>query len=420
MLDMKFIRENTELVEKAIRNKNEKSDLKKILDLDKKKRELQFTFDKMRAEQNTVSKQIPELKKEQKNTTEIVAKMKMISNKIKGISTDLSGINEELERELLCIPNIPYKDIPIGDESQNEFVREWGEKKQFDFTPVGHLDLISKNKLLDIKRATKLSGSGFVGYIGKGAQLERALINFMLDFHIQKHNYKEVSLPILVNRQTMTGTGQLPKLEDDMYHVTEDDLFLVPTAEVSVTNFYSGEILSYDKLPQKFISYSPCFRREAGSYGKETKGLQRVHQFNKVEMVRFVKPENSYTVLEEMVKDAEDILTELGLHYRVVKLATGDLSFASAKTYDLEVWAPAVEKYLEVSSVSNFEDFQARRASIRFRNDNGKVEFMHTLNGSGLATPRIFIALVETYQNKDGSINIPEVLQPYLNNQKIL
>ena len=420
MLDMKFVRENPKLVNNAIINKNEKTDLKKILELDKKKRKLQFKFDTMRAEQNNVSKQIPELKKANKNTTEIVAQMKDISNKIKNISTELSDINEELETELLNIPNIPCKDVPIGGESKNEFVREWGGKKQFNFNPIGHLDLIKKNKLLDIKRATKISGSGFVGYTGKGAQLERALINFMLDFHINKHGYEEVSLPILVNRQTMTGTGQLPKLEDDMYHVNEDDLFLVPTAEVSVTNFYAQEILPYEKLPQKFISYSPCFRREAGSYGRETKGLQRVHQFNKVEMVRFVKPDTSYDVLEEMLNDAEDILKALGLHYRAVTLATGDLSFASAKTYDIEVWAAGAERYLEVSSISNFEDFQARRASIRFRNESGKIEFVHTLNGSGLATPRTFIALIETYQNKDGSIDVPSVLQPYLNNKKIL
>jgi seryl-tRNA synthetase len=420
MLDMKFIRENPELVTKAIINKNEKTDLKKVLELDKKKRELQFKFDNLRAEQNNVSKQIPELKKAKKDTSEIVAQMKDISNKIKELSAGLSTLTEELETELLNIPNIPYKDVPIGGESKNEFIREWGEKKQFDFLPSEHLELINKNQLLDFKRATKLSGSGFIGYTGKGAQLERALINFMLDFHIDKHGYEEVSLPILVNRQTMTGTGQLPKLEDDMYHVNEDDLFLVPTAEVSVTNFYAQEILSYEKLPQKFISYSPCFRREAGSYGKETKGLQRVHQFNKVEMVRFVKPDTSYKALEEMLVNAENILQALGLHYRVVTLATGDLSFASAKTYDIEVWAPGAEKYLEVSSISNFEDFQARRASIRFRNESGKVEFVHTLNGSGLATPRTFIALIETYQNEDGSISIPKVLQPYLNNRKIL
>jgi seryl-tRNA synthetase len=420
MLDMKFIRENPELVKNAIIHKNEKTDLKKVLELDKIKRELQFKFDTMRSEQNNVSKQIPELKNAKKDSTKIIAQMKMISSKLKEISTELSDVTVKLKTELLNIPNIPHTDVPIGDESENDIVREWGEKKEFNFNPAEHLELSDKNKLLDIKRATKLSGSGFVGYTGKGAQLERALINFMLDFHINKHEYEEVSLPILVNRQTMTGTGQLPKLEDDMYHVNEDDLFLVPTAEVSVTNLYAQEILPYEKLPQKYVSYSPCFRREAGSYGKETKGLQRVHQFNKVEMVRFVKPKTSYQVLDEMLNDAEDILKALGLHYRVMNLATGELSFASAKTYDIEVWAPATEKYLEVSSISNFEDFQARRASIRYRNESGKFEFVHTLNGSGLATPRTFIALIETYQNQDGSIEVPSILQPYLSNQNIL
>jgi len=420
MLDMKFIRENPELVKRAIINKNEKTDINNVLELDKKKRELQFKFDTMRAEQNDVSKQIPELKKAKQDTSEIVTQMKEISNQIKEISTELAGLTEELETELLNIPNIPNKDVPIGGESNNKFVREWGEKKQFKFKPSEHLDLIKQNELLDFKRATKLSGSGFIGYTGKGAQLERALINFMLDFHVSKHGYQELSLPILVNRQTMTGTGQLPKLEDDMYHVNEDDLFLVPTAEVSVTNFYAQEILPYEKLPQKFISYSPCFRREAGSYGKETKGLQRVHQFNKVEMVRFVKPETSYDVLEEMLNDAENILKALGLHYRVVTLATGDLSFASAKTYDIEVWAPGAGKYLEVSSISNFEDFQARRASIRYRNESGKVEFVHTLNGSGLATPRTFIALIETFQREDGTLEIPSVLRSYMNSRETL
>jgi len=414
MLDMKFIRENPEIVKRAILQKNEKADLNEILELDEFKRKLQYSFDTMRAEQNRVSKMIPELKRNGEDTSEVLKQMKEISDKIKTVSAELSEVNDKLDFLLLSIPNIPYTDVPIGGEENNKFIREWGERKQFDFDPLDHLELIKKNKLIDFKRATKLSGSGFIGYTGMGAQLERALINFMLDFHIKKHQYEEVSLPIIVNRETMTGTGQLPKLEEDMYHINEDDLFLVPTAEVSVTNFYAKEILSYESLPQKFISYSPCFRREAGSYGKETKGLQRVHQFNKVEMVRFVKPETSYNVLEEMVNDAEDILQALGLHYRVVSLATGDLSFASAKTYDIEVWAPGTKKYLEVSSISNFEDFQARRASIRFRTDNSKVEFVHTLNGSGLATPRTFIALIETFQRPDGTFEIPEILLPYL------
>ncbi|MCF7859408.1 MAG: serine--tRNA ligase [Candidatus Cloacimonetes bacterium] len=420
MLDIKFIRENIELVKKAVHDKNESSDVDKVIALDKKKREYQFQYDTMRAEQNEVSKKIPELKKTTQDTSEILKEMKQISTKLKTISTELSQISLELENELLNIPNIPYKDVPVGNEAENEFVHDWGKKEQFDFEPADHFELINSNELLDFQRAAKMSGSGFVGYLGKGAQLERALINFMLDFHIKKHNYQEVSLPILVNRTTMTGTGQLPKLEEDMYRVDADDLFLIPTAEVSITNLYAQEILQYDVLPQKFVSNSPCFRREAGSYGKETKGLQRIHQFNKVEMVRFVRPESSYAVLYEMLQDAEEILQALDLHYRVVKLATADLSFASAKTYDLEVWAPGSKKYLEVSSVSNFEDFQARRASIRYRNEKGKVEFVHTLNGSGLATPRTFISLIEKYQNADKTIKVPPALMPYLDNRRIL
>lgn len=319
-----------------------------------------------------------------------------------------------MDAALLVVPNVPHPSVPIGrDESDNELVHEWGEKRKFDFVPKDHLAL-ADGKLLDFKRPAKLTGSGFAGYTGVGALLERALINFMLDFHVQKHGYNEISLPYIVSRTTMTGTGQLPKLEDDMYHISEDDLFLIPTAEVPVTNYYANEILKNDQIPQKFVAYSPCFRREAGSYGKDTKGLQRLHQFNKVEMVRFSEPDVSYDVLEEMVRDAEDLLQALELHYRVVTLATGDLSFASAKTYDLEVWAPGTGRYLEVSSVSNFEAFQARRANIRYRDANDKVSYVHTLNGSGLATPRTFIALIETWQNADGSISIPEALRPYL------
>ncbi|MBT3169764.1 MAG: serine--tRNA ligase [Candidatus Cloacimonetes bacterium] len=415
MLDLKFIRENAEKVRIAVKNKNEKADVDAILELDEKKRKLQFEFDNLRAEQNKISQQIPTLKKKGEDVSGILAKMKNVSVEVKSISSKLTEISENLEQLLLTVPNIPHADVPIGnDESDNVFVREWGKKTEFAFDSKEHLELCEQNNLLDLKRATKLSGSGFVAFTHKGAMLERALINFMLDFHVRKHNYEEISLPILVNRKTMIGTGQLPKLADDMYHVEQDDLFLVPTAEVSVTNFYGGEILANDDLPKKFISYSPCFRREAGSYGQDTKGLQRIHQFNKVEMVRLVEPEKSYEILDEMVGEAEAILQALGLHYRVLTLATGDLSFASAKTYDLEVWAPASQKYLEVSSISNFMDFQSRRASLRYRDENGKVRFLHTLNGSGLATPRTFIALIEAYQNADGSIEIPEVLRPYL------
>ncbi len=414
MLDLKFIREHPELVKKAVENKNEKVDIDRILNLDQDKRKLQFDFDNLRAHQNKVSKEIPKLKKASGDTSKIIREMSEISSRIKELSAALHQTSELLESELLKIPNLPDPDVPLGNESQNRLIKTGGTKKVFDFEPVDHLALSETNKLLDFQRSAKLSGSGFFAYTGLGAMLERALINFMLDFHITKHGYQELFLPVLVNRKAMIGTGQLPKLEEDMYRIEEDDLFLIPTSEVSLTNFYAGEILNLKDLPRKLVSYSPCFRREAGSYGKETKGLQRMHQFNKVEMVRIVEPENSYRALEEMLVDAEDILEALGLHYRILTLATGDLSFASAKTYDIEVWAPGTGKYLEVSSISNFKDFQARRASLRYRDRNEKVNFVHTLNGSGLATPRTMIALLETYQNQDGSLDLLTCLKSYI------
>ena len=421
MLDIKFIRENPQLVAEAAANKNEKVDIEKILELDEKKRKLQFEYDNLRARQNSFSKQIPLLKKEKKDVSDLLAQMQEVSKKVKNLSAELTKINSILHDNLLKVPNIPHSDVPVGkDESANRFVREWSKKRDFGFVPKDHLELAEINSLLDFNRSGKISGSGFAVYTGKGAMLERALINFMLDYHIKNHGYKEIIAPYLVNRKTITGTGQLPKLESDMYRIEEDDLFLIPTAEVSVTNYFADEIIPGKILPQKFVSFSACFRREAGSYGKDTKGLQRLHQFNKVEMVRFVHPQTSYKVLEEMVSDAEEILQQLELPYRVISLATGDLSFASAKTYDLEVWAPGTKKYLEVSSVSNFEDFQARRASIRFRDSDGTVKFVHTLNGSGLATPRTVIAILENYQNEDGSVSVPRVLQSYLFDLEIL
>lgn len=420
MLDLKYIRNNPDIIKQAVLNKNEKADIDKILKLDENKRKVQFDFDQLRAKQKKISSQIPKMKKAGEDTSTIMKEMKDVATRIKELSSHLTDMSSELDKLLLTIPNIPAEGVPLGGEENNLEIRSWGEKKQFDFTPLDQVDLAERHQLFDLKRAARMSGSGFITYIGKGAALERALINFFVDFHVKNHGYTEMWAPFMVNRETMTGTGQLPKLEEDMYHINLDDLFLIPTSEVSVTNFYHGEILPNNALPQKFVSFSPCFRREAGSYGKDTRGLQRVHQFNKVEMVRFVKPEDSYDVLEEMVHDAEDILQALGLHYRVVTLATGDLSFASAKTYDLEVWAPGTNKYLEVSSVSNFLDFQARRANIRYRNSSDKVEYLHTLNGSGLATPRSFIALIETWQNADGSITIPPALRPYLGNREIL
>ncbi|NQV18992.1 MAG: serine--tRNA ligase [Armatimonadetes bacterium] len=415
MLDIKFIRENAEVVKTAVLNKNEKTDIKKLISLDNRKRTLQFEYDRYRNDQRVLSQKIPKFKAIGKDVTDLLDDLKERAMIVKKTLDKLNQVSLELEKELLTVPNIPHVSVPIGkDESANTFVREWGEKKEFDFAPKDHFELVQQNDLLDFKRAAKLSGHGFAFYTDKGALLERALINFMLDFHIKKHGYKEISAPFIVNRSTMTGTGQLPKLEEDMYLIEQDDLFLIPTAEVSVTNIFADEIVHHKILPQKFVSYSPCFRREAGSYGKDTKGLQRLHQFNKVEMVRFVKPGNSYIAFEKMLVDAEEILQELGLHYRIMTISSGDLSFASTKTYDIEVWAPGAKKYLEVSSVSNFEDFQARRASIRFRDENGKVKFVHTLNGSGLATPRTYIALIENYQNMDGSFSLPVCLKPYI------
>ena len=415
MLDIKFIRANPELVRNAILNKNEKADLDALLKSDELRRKLQFDFDQLKTRQNQVSQTIAQKKKAKEDATDLLQEMSAVADEIKTLNTALNEANARLENLLLQVPNVPHPSVPVGsDESANKIVREWGSKPCFDFEPLDHLEIAERNRLLDLPRGAKLSGSGFPVYTGRGAALERALINFMLNFHIQEHGYTEVSVPVLVNRKTMTGTGQLPKLEDDMYRVDLDDLFLIPTAEVPVTNLHADEVLRQDQLPLKYVSYTPCFRREAGSYGKDTRGLQRLHQFNKVEMVRLVEPESSYNALEEMLLDAERILQALGLHYRVVQLCTGDLSFASAKTYDLEVWAPGVGKYLEISSVSNFDDFQARRANIRYRDKDGKPRFLHTLNGSGLATPRLFIALLENYQNATGGVDLPTPLTGYL------
>ncbi len=416
MIDLKYIRSNPEQVRQAIRNKNEKADLDALLALDETRRKLQFDFDSLKAEQNKVSQTIAQKKKNGEDASELLQEMGSVAERIKAINADLSAANSQLDALLLTIPNLPHPEVPVGrDEQSNRLVKTWSEAPTFDFEPADHLALADKHQLLDLTRGAKISGSGFPIYTGFGARLERAVINFMLELHQQRHGYSELAVPLLVNRKTMTGTGQLPKLEADMYRVDEDDLFLIPTAEVPVTNIYADEVLPVAQLPLKYVAYTPCFRREAGSYGKDTKGLQRLHQFNKVEMVRFVEPATSYAVLEEMLQDAEDILQALGLHYRVVELCTGDLSFASAKTYDIELWAPGTQKYLEVSSVSNFEDFQARRANIRYRDKEGKVAFLHTLNGSGVATPRLMIALLETYQTAGLGLRLPTVLEPFLN-----
>lgn len=412
---MKYIRMNPEQIRKAIKDKNEKANLDLLLEVDETRRRLQYDFDTLKAHQNSVSQVIATKKRNKEDCTAELAEMSDVAARIKTATTELSAANDALDKLLLTIPNIPDPSVPVGqDESLNEVISHWGTPVSFDFQPVDHLDLAMHNSYLDMMRGAKISGSGFPIYTGEGAKLERALINFMLEYHLQKHGYTELMVPLAVNRKTMTGTGQLPKLEEDMYHIDDDDLFLIPTAEVPVTNIYADEILSHKDLPKRFVAYTPCFRREAGSYGKDTRGLQRLHQFNKVEMVRFVEPQDSDKALLEMLKDAEDILQAFGLHYRVVTLCTGDLSFASQKTFDLEVWAPGSQKYLEVSSVSNFGEFQARRANIRYKDVSGKVQHVHTLNGSGLATPRLMIAILETYQQADKSIRIPEVLNPWM------
>lgn len=415
MIELRFIRNNAEVVRAAIANKNEKVDLDRLLSLDELCRKMQYDFETLRAHQNSVSQEIAKKKRAKEDASAELSQMSELAARIKEIQGELAVHTAERDALHLAIPNIPEADVPIGkDESANEILRYEGKKPEFDFAPKDHLEIAEINGLLDLPRGAKIAGSGFPIYKGLGARIERAVINFMLELHIQKHGFTELMVPLLVNRKAMTGTGQLPKLEEDMYHAGQDDLFLIPTAEVPVTNIYADEVLSYKELPQKFVSYTPCFRREAGSYGKDTRGLQRLHQFNKVEMVAFTEPEDSPRALEELLFYAEEVLKAFGLHYRVVKLATGDLSFAGQKTYDIEVWAPASEKYLEVSSVSNFGEFQARRASIRYKDAEGKMRHLHTLNGSGVATPRLMIALLESYQQSDGSLALPKILNPWL------
>ena len=420
MLDIKFIRKNNELVKKCIIAKNEKVGIDKFLTINKKLKELKFQFEEKKKLQNSVSKQIAEYKKNRKNADKEIAEMKKIAEEIKDINAEINKISEEFQRIYLTIPNIFDESVPIGkSDEDNIVIKEWGKKPQFDFEPLDHIELSEKLQLIDFKRAAKIAGSGFVCYTDRGANLERALINFMLDFHSSHYGYKEIFPPFLANRKTMTGTGQLPKLEEDMYIVEQDDFFLIPTAEVPITNLHQDEILNEDELPIKYVSYTPCFRREAGSYGKETKGLQRIHQFNKVELVQFVKPENSENVLQEILRSAEAVLQALKLPYRVRLLCSGDLSFAAYKCYDIEVWAGGLGKYLEVSSCSNYIDFQARRANIRYRSKRD-VHFIHTLNGSGVATPRTMIAVIENYQTSAGEIVVPKILSQYLPNIEIL
>lgn len=415
MLDLKFIRENAELVKKAIENKGDKADLDVLLDLDKKRRELISEVESTKAEQNRVTALIPEMKKKGKDVSKIVTEMRDISAKVKQGNDQLKEVESKIYEIQIRIPNIPHESVPVGGEETNRIERTWGTIPKKDYKPLPHYDLAEKLGLIDFNRASRMSGSNFVSYRGLGAKLERSLINFMIDLHVEKHGYTEIFPPFITKRDAMFGTGQLPKLEDDMYHIQDDDMFLIPTAEVPVTNLHREEILTGENLPIKYTAYTPCFRREAGAYGKETRGLMRIHQFNKVEMVKFVKPEESYNELESLLTNAEEVLQLLKLPYRILTLATGDLSFAAAKCYDIEVWAEGIEKWLEVSSCSNFESFQARRANIRFkRSSDSKPEFVHTLNGSGLALPRTVIAILENYQTDEGTVIVPEVLQKYV------
>jgi len=415
MLDIKFIRENLDLVKKSIKDRGLKLDLEGLIKLDDGRRQTLNELEGLRAEKNKANDEISALLKGKKDTQQKIKSMKSIADKIDQLEDKLKEAEAELEKLLLLIPNIPHSSIPIGDVSKKKVVRTRGEIRNFDFKPVSHIELSQHLDIVDFIRASKITGSNFVLYKGWGAKLERALINFMLDLHTKKHGYTEVSPPFLVNRTSMTGTGQLPKLEEDMYRLKDDDLFLIPTAEVPVTNIFRDEILDEEVLPIYYTAYTACFRREAGSYGKDTKGLIRVHQFDKVELVKFVKPETSYDELEKLVNNAEEVLRLLGLTYRVAMLSTGDLSFAASKCYDLEAYAPGIDSWLEVSSCSNFESFQARRANIKFRRKDGKkLDFVHTLNGSGVALARTVIAILENYQQKDGSVVIPEVLRPYL------
>ncbi len=419
MLDQRFVRNNPDVVKQAAANKNERVDVDGFLDLDARRRELLQTSESLKQRRNTVSDEIARMKRDGEDASARIEEMREVSARIKEIDTDLAGLQDSLQSVLERLPNIPHPTVPVGaDESANVEVRRWGSTPKVEFERKAHWDLGEALDIIDFQRAGKISGSHFVLFKGEGARLQRALIQFMLDLHIQKHGYTEVIPPYIVNRQSMFGTGQLPKMEEDMYRTDLDDLFLIPTAEVPVTNMHRGEILSEDDLPIYYTAYSPCFRREAGSYGRETRGLIRVHQFDKVEMVKFVRPETSYDELETLVNDAEEVLQLLNIPYRVVSLSTGDLSFAAAKCYDLEAWAPGVDRWLEVSSCSNFEDFQARRSGIRYRNKAGKSQFVHTLNGSGMGMARTLIAVLEHYQTGRGSIRIPEVLIPYMGGLK--
>lgn len=416
MLDIKLIRNQPDKVKDALRSRNAHINIDELLEMDKERREMIYKVEGLKSKQNEESRKIPVLKKEGADTTAVFAEMKVISDEIKSLDSQISELDDAISQFLLRIPNIPNPDVPIGaDDSENLEMRKFGTPTEFAFQPKAHWDLGENLGILDFTTAAKIAGARFTVYRGMGARLERAIINFFLDTHTTQSGYTEVFTPFMVNRDSMTGTGQLPKFEEDAFRVANNDYFLIPTAEVPVTNMYRQQILDGNLLPIKHVAYSACFRAEAGSAGRDTRGLIRQHQFNKVELVKFARPENSYQELEDLTANAEKVLQLLNLPYRVVRLCTGDLGFSSAMTYDIEVWMPSYNRYVEISSCSNFEDFQARRANIKFKdNPKDKAQYVHTLNGSGVAVGRTVAAILENYQNDDGSIRIPDVLVPYM------
>ena len=419
MLDWKWIKENKEATEEALQKRGMDSEiLEELFSEDEKRRTVQREVDILRQKRNEISRLVASLKREGQDPQDALREGEKIAGKIKEEEEKLREIEEQWKEKLLFIPNIPHSTVPVGkDENDNQEVKRWGEPRDFSFTPRPHWEIGEGLDILDFERGAKIASSRFTVLKGEGAFLERALTNFMLDLHTQKHHYREIFPPFLVNTKSLIGTGQLPKFYEDLYHC-QDDLHLIPTAEVPVTNLHAEEILREEELPLYYVAYSACFRREAGSYGKDVRGLIRQHQFNKVELVKFALPENSYEELETLLQDAEEVLQILNLPYRVVVLCTGDLGFSASKTYDIEVWIPSQNRYREISSCSNFEDFQARRANIRFRDQGGKVRYVHTLNGSGLAVGRTLVAILENYQEEDGTVTIPEALRPYLRGLK--
>ena len=421
MLDLKFVRANPQLVEEALEKRGGKISLDSFLALDAERRSVVAKVEEMKAQRNTTSKEIGKMKKEGKDASAVMAEMRELGDKIDELDARLKEVDEQIHETLMAIPNIPNKDVPVGrDDRDNQEIRKWGEPTKFAFEPLNHWDIGTNLNILDFERAGKISGTRFTVYRGLGARLERAVVNFFLDMHVDKQGYTEIFPPFMVNSNSMRGTGQLPKFAEDMFHITGTDYYLIPTAEVPVTNLHGGEILDEKDLPIKYAAYSACFRAEAGAAGRDTRGLIRQHQFNKVELVKFTKPEESYEELEKLTHDAEEMLQILELPYRVVCLSTGDLGFSSAKTYDLEVWLPGFGGYREISSCSDFEDFQARRANIRFRREGGKPEFVHTLNGSGLAVGRTVAAIMENYQQEDGTVKVPKALIPYMNGVEVI